>query len=523
MKKHRLLTWFTLLLTGVVNIYAQQHSVTGKVLDGNNEPLIGVSVMLKETSQGTITDFEGTFSIEASAGQTLTVSYIGYITQDIVIRNQSSLTVIMKEDNKLLDEVVVVGYGSMKKKDLTGAVSSIDSKKLEKEAPRNLQDILRTGVPGLNVGMDNSAKGGGSIQIRGQRSLKAGNTPLIVLDGIIFTGELSEINPLDIDRVDVLKDASSAAIYGAKSANGVVIVTTKKGKEGKPVVRFDTSVGFVTMGANRKVYDADGYLQFRSDYYNSSSNFETPAKFVKPTQENLAKYGVTLDEWKAYDNLSSGNDNLEDIWLQRIGLVNTERENYFAGNTYDWYKNSFQTGIHQDYNASLSGAGKNVTYYWSLGYLNSTGVVKKDEYQAIRSNLKLDANVTSFLDMGINLNFQNRTNADDGSNNVNDRAVDWYLQVTRNSPFALAYDEEGNPLRRPMGESGDNPGWNDAFTRQYQSWDKGSTVFNGTMYAKIKLPFNISYQINYSPPVPGGIATGIMNRHKIRPIHTVAR
>ena len=470
----------------------QQNKINGIVADTSGEPLVGVTVLVKGASQGTVTDLNGKFSVAANVDDVLVISYIGYVAQEIKVKSTKLLEITLAEDVKLLDEVVVVGYGSMKKKDLTGAVSSIDSKKMEKEAPRSVEDLLRSGIPGLNIGLSNTAKGdvdvNKSIQVRGQRSLQAGNGPLMVVDGIIFTGELSEINPLDIERVDVLKDAASAAIYGAKSANGVILITTKKGKEGKPVIRFDASVGFATMGANRKVYDADSYLQFRSDYFNSSSNFQTPGRYVKPTAENLGKYGITLDEWRDYDNLS-GTD--EDVWLQRIGLVDTERENYFAGRTYDWYKNSFQTGVRQDYNASLSGSSEKFSYYWSLGYLNSTGVVKGNEYEAIRSNLKLDAKVTKFLDMGLNINFQNRTDGD--------FTVDWANQVIRNSPYALAYDNNGEPLRHPMGESGMNPGWNDAFDRQYKTLDKGSTVFNGTMYAKIKLPFNITYQINYSP------------------------
>lgn len=467
---------------------AQQNMIVGVVTDAMGEPLIGVTVLVKGATQGAITDVDGKFSLLVKMGDVLSFSYVGYVPLSVKVTNLKQLTIEMKEDSKMLEEVVVVGYGSMKKKDLTGAVSSINSQKLEKEAPGTVQDLLRGGIPGLNVGMTSSAKGGGTIQVRGQRSLKAGNDPLIVLDGIIFSGELSEVNPLDIERIDVLKDASSAAIYGAKSANGVVLITTKKGKEGKPVVRFDASVGIVTRGSNREVYDADGYLQFRSDYYNSTTSFQTPARYMKPTAENLEKYDVSLDEWLSGDGVAGDE---EEIWLQRIGLTATERENYFAGKTYDWYKNSFQTGLKQDYNASLSGAAKNVTYYWSLGYLNSTGLVKGDEYKTIRSNLKLDAKITNFLEMGLNVNFQNRVEGD--------MTVDWAGQIIRNTPFAMAYDDNGELNRFPMGENTQNQGMNSAYDNQYKSLEEGSTVFNGTMYAKIKLPFNITYQVNFSP------------------------
>ena len=174
---------------------AQQNMIVGVVTDAMGEPLIGVTVLVKGATQGAITDVDGKFSLPVKMGDVLSFSYVGYVPLSVKVTNLKQLTIEMKEDSKMLEEVVVVGYGSMKKKDLTGAVSSINSQKLEKEAPGTVQDLLRGGIPGLNVGMTSSAKGGGTIQVRGQRSLKAGNDPLIVLDGIIFSGELSEVNP----------------------------------------------------------------------------------------------------------------------------------------------------------------------------------------------------------------------------------------------------------------------------------------------------------------------------------------
>lgn len=219
----------------------------------------------------------------------------------------------------------------MKKKDLTGSITRIDAEKIAKTAPTSIGDMLRTGAPGLSVGADNSAAGeAGALLVRGQRSLAANNAPLLVVDGVVFYGSLYELNKNDIESIDVLKDASSAAVYGSKSANGVIIITTKKGKSGKPTVRLDANVGFVTRANDRKVYDADGFLQFRSDLFNSTSKFETPAKYMKPTQENLDKYGITIDEWRAYGGASQleGSDGDTDIWMTRIGLYQRERNNY---------------------------------------------------------------------------------------------------------------------------------------------------------------------------------------------------
>ncbi len=171
-----------------------------------------------------------TSPLKVNPNATLVVSFIGYKMVEIPVKGQRNVKVTLQEDSEMLDEVVVVGYGQMRKKDLTGSVIQIRPDKLANEAPKTVQDVLR-GTPGLNVGYDASAKGGGSMQIRGQRSVYTDgghNDPLIILDGMQFYGELSEINPNDIGQIDVLKDASSAAVYGAKAANGVIIITTKK-------------------------------------------------------------------------------------------------------------------------------------------------------------------------------------------------------------------------------------------------------------------------------------------------------
>ena len=197
--------------------YAQTR-VTGNVVDAFGESVIGASILEKGTSNGTITDIDGNFSLSVSQGAILQISYIGYISQEVTVTGQP-LSIILLEDTKTLDEVVVVGYGTMRKKDLTGSVIQINPDKIADQNPSSVQDILR-GTPGLQIGYDASAKGtNASILLRGQNSLGTSASPLIVLDGMAFYGELSEINPDDIGQIDVLKDASSAAIYGAEAGN----------------------------------------------------------------------------------------------------------------------------------------------------------------------------------------------------------------------------------------------------------------------------------------------------------------
>ena len=201
-----------------------------------------------------------------SQGAILQISYIGYISQEVTVTGQP-LSIILLEDTKTLDEVVVVGYGTMRKKDLTGSVIQINPDKIADQNPSSVQDILR-GTPGLQIGYDASAKGtNASILLRGQNSLGTSASPLIVLDGMAFYGELSEINPDDIGQIDVLKDASSAAIYGAKAAAGVIIISTKKGKSGKPVINVSTNWAVNNKSAYRDYFNANDYMRYREDWY----------------------------------------------------------------------------------------------------------------------------------------------------------------------------------------------------------------------------------------------------------------
>lgn len=486
--------------------------VKGVVKDVKGQPLIGVNVLIKGSGKGTITDVDGKYNLQATEGAILQFTYIGYMSQDIKVGTSSNISVTLQEDNKSLNEVVVVGYGTMRKKDLTGSITQIKPDKLADENPKTVQDILR-GTPGLNVGFDGSAKGGGSMNIRGQRSIyTAGNhnDPLIVLDGMIFYGELSEINPDDIGQIDILKDASASAVYGAKAANGVIIITTKKGKMGKPVISMTSSVGFATMGANREVYDPAGYMKYREDYYTSDTygvnaqtgeygTYQTPSGIAagKPgyyaQSTDLAKYGISLDQWRAYSNNSEGMSDNE-IYARRLGLANSDvtLKNYLAGKTFDWYDHSFRTGLNQDYNVSVSGANDRMSYYMSLGYLSNEGVAVGNNYKAVRSSLKVNGKVTDWLEVGANVNFQDRTDGD--------LAVDWGRQISVNSPFANYTDDNGNLAVHPMGNlMALNYGYNYDFDRQYLNLEKGFTVLNSIFTAKVKLPFNITYSFNAAP------------------------
>jgi TonB-linked SusC/RagA family outer membrane protein len=502
------LVFTTLFLLPLV-LLAQTRQVSGTIIDAaTNLPMPGVTITLDKKTSGTTTDATGHFSVEAPVGSTLTISSAGFTTQTVKVPASGELSLKMEVNRQSMDEVVVIGYGQARKKDLTGAITQIRPDKIADQNPNTVQDILR-GTPGLSVGLDPNGKGGGSIQIRGQRSVytDAGhNDPLIVLDGMIFYGELSEINPDDIAQIDVLKDASAASVYGAKSANGVLIVTTKRGQKGKPKINFTTNLGLSTMGANRKVFDGEGYMQYRQDWYtaptyglNAGGTYSpyttgqtNKGYFDKPTDANLGKYGITIDQWKAYTAATNGTAGNDEIWAKRLILQSTVLSNFLAGNTYNWYDHSFRTGINQDYNLSASGASDNMNYYMSLGYLSNQGPVQGDDYKSIRANMKVEGKISKWLEIGGNINFQNRT---DG--NI---AANWQDQAIRNSPFASYKDGNGNLVVHPQGDNMvNNYGYNYDFNRQYIELDKGFTVVNAILNTKVKLPFNITYSFNASP------------------------
>ena len=226
---------FFLMVTISIGVFSQEEVVSGTVFDTNGQPLPGANVLEKGTTNGVQTDFDGNFRIEVSnAEATLVISFIGFLTQEYTYNGQSDISITLNEDATLMDEVVVIGYGKVLKSDLTGSVSSIDSEEAFAAPVSNLDQAIQGRASGVQVTSTNGAPGSGtSIRIRGGNSITAGNEPLFVVDGFIGGGDLNTINPNDIESIEILKDASSTAIYGSRAANGVVLITTKRGKDGK--------------------------------------------------------------------------------------------------------------------------------------------------------------------------------------------------------------------------------------------------------------------------------------------------
>ena len=462
-------------------------SIKGTVTStDNSKPLAGVTVTIEGAAHGATTTDDGSFTIAnvPPAGH-LIFSFIGYKTQTVAVAGQTTINVSLELETNTLDQVVVIGYGTLQKKDLTGAVTQFKASTVENENPAQVADMLRGNVSGLTISQTNSAsaKGGGDLQIRGRSSINAGTTPLIVVDGVIYPGSLSDINPNDINTIDVLKDATSAAVFGAKSASGVIIITTKKGARGKPQITLNSNFGFGELAMNQPLYDGPGFVGWRTDVLNSINVNHKPYQFDDP---RTLPDSISLDEWMAYDN--SQGDPI-DVWLNRLKMYPVEIANYKAGKTTDWYNMMFQKGFRQDHTVSVSGKKDEVSYYLSANYSDNEGVIVGDDYQVFRVRANLETKIAKFLTAGINMQFADR---DESQVPVN------WGQMVNASPYGEKYKDSSTDLRdSPNDDVGNNinPFLDYTYTTRLQ---KTNTLF-GTIYVKGDLPYGFSYQVNFTP------------------------
>jgi TonB-linked SusC/RagA family outer membrane protein len=368
-------------LLGAIDNSAQQVSVTGVVKDAaTGEPIPGVNVLVEGTTIGVVTDIDGKFSLNVpSASSVLAVSYIGYVTQKVSVGNQTNLAINLVSDVTSLEEVVVVGYGTVKKRDLTGSVGSIKSDDISKTASSNAMQSLQARMPGIDINQaDGQAGSKLNINLRGSRSLLASNDPLILVDGVEY-GSTLDLNPSDIESMDVLKDASSTAIYGTKGANGVIIITTKRGKAGKSMVNFNAF-----MSSNRptnvpKVAYGTVEVQRLIDKANYASDFA-----------NYTKTG----EW--------GTSALtpEDILTLTLDDGTPEYSIYQDGSYTDWADLLLQNGLTQNYELSVSGGNEKTTYNLSLGYMNEEGLMKRDMLSRYNGKINIDHKISNKFKAG---------------------------------------------------------------------------------------------------------------------------
>ncbi|MCW3087877.1 MAG: TonB-dependent receptor plug, partial [Sediminibacterium sp.] len=467
-------------------------TITGKVMDTKRSPLEGVSVFVKGTNKGVVTDAQGNFTISnVPDNGTLVFSSTGFGTQEFSVRGKTTLSVSLAEQVSGLNDVVVVGYGTRTKKDLTGAITQVKATQLENENPKSVQDMLRGNAPGLDVGFDASTKGSGSsLQVRGKGTLTANSNPLVVLDGVIYPGGLEDINPNDIATIDILKDASSAAVFGARSANGVILITTKKGKPGKPVITFNTNVGFNKVVNKPHLLDAYEFIDWRQDVRWAQTGFDSTTKpgvqykYINPSKLPST---ITTAQWLALDG--SGGD-LTVAWLNRLSLKPVEIANYQANKFLDWDALIYnQHAMQQDHTVSVSQRKEDLSYYFSVGYLENQGVTVGDKYKTLRTRFNLESNIAKYLTVGVNLQFAER---DESSVLVN------LGDMIHTTPWGSYYAADGTTLRAsPNDDPGNNqhPFLGLAYTDRMYKYDN---IF-GQLFIKGKLPLGFSYNIAFAP------------------------
>jgi len=480
------LTLFITMVCFAVNLcFAQDINVKGTIKDKSGAPLPGVSVKVKDTKTAVSSGTSGNFSISCPPTATLIISAVGFASQEIAVNRKTDISITLLEESKNLTDVVVIGYGTTTKRDATGAISSVKATQLENENPQSITDVLRGNIPGLSVGLSSSAKGGGDLLVRGKSTLSAGSSPLIVLDGVIYNGQLADVNPNDIETIDVLKDASSLAVYGAKAATGVIAVTTKKGRGETPTITINTNAGFADVAKNMRPYQGENFLAWRADVMRSGA---TTPEYLYNDPRALPS-GVTITQW-----LNGQTGDPVDLWLNRLGLVANEKANYLAGKTEDWYNDIFRTGFRQDHTVSLGGKKQEVTYYMSLNYQKNQNIIEGGEYSAIRARLNLEGEAAKFLTLGMNVQFADRDEARTGDGSLE---ANW-SQLTNLSPYGDRYLPNGELRRIPTDDSGlnaRNPFLNMTYNERM---NRQNTLF-ASLYGRLKLPFGITYQLNFSP------------------------
>lgn len=358
MRQLRRLMPLVLALTGILSARAQQQTVTGTVTDSAGDPLIGATVLAQESGQGTATDLNGNYSIRVDALGTLQFSYVGYETKNVAVQGRTVINVTLVEDNAVLDELVVVGYGTMKKSDLTGAVGSIGAKDIKDVPVNNVGQALQGKIAGVNIVGGEKPGDNVTIKVRGLGSIN-NSDPLVVIDGVPTDLGLNSINPQDIERLDVLKDASATAIYGSRGANGVVMITTRKGVAGTSRLNVSANAAFSSVSKRFKLLDSPGYASLSNDM------------------------------------LSAAGHNTNPLWADPSSLTTST----------DWVDQLLQTGVMQNYNVSYSGGNDKSHYYFSAGFLDQSGVVKHVGYRRFTFQNNSDVQLKPWLKISNSLLF----------------------------------------------------------------------------------------------------------------------
>lgn len=441
--------YLSLLCTWIfsIGIIAQNVTITGNVIDQNQIPIIGGNIIEKGTNNGTVTDIDGNFTLTVPQGATLQVSYIGYITNEVQVGNQTTLQIVLREDMQALDEVVVVGYGTQQKVNLTGAVARIGEKELESRPIQNVSSALQGLVSGLTVmsGQGRPGQDGATLRIRGTGTLNTAS-PYILIDGV-ESGTMNSLDPNDIESISVLKDASSAAIYGSKASNGVILITTKRGKAGTPRVSYN---GFYGIQRATELTERLSSYDYARLYNQALINDGNNPRF---SDEDLRKF---------QDGSSP----------------------YTHSNT-DWYDLAFKNGMQQQHNVTASGGTDNTKYHASVGYLGQEGILPNSNRKQFNGRINLDVAINDRLDMKMNLAYIKNDYSDPTNSYVRGGSDQIIRQLNIIAPWIVNKYEDGT-----YGTVSDgNPiAWLDLD----QTIDRKNQNFTGILAADYKFSKNLT-------------------------------
>ena len=466
-----------------------QSAVKGKVIDANGEPVIGAAVVAQGTTNGVVTDIDGNFEIRVSPGTKLEVSCIGYTT--VVVEAASNMSVTMKDDALLLEEAVAVGYGTMKKSDVTGAMVSVSSKELTSRPTNNVFESLQGKAAGVDIRTSDRPGEVGSVYIRGQRSLTASSTPLYVVDGIpLINGSLESWNPNDIESIEILKDASATAIYGSRGANGVILVTTKKGTAEKVTISYTGSLTVDKMVDRSTWMTAGEYIDWRrACYYNlNPSVYPSPKNPTIVNDKQIFNAGADPYAWR----------NIEKGWAG--GTWDGSKVE-----TTDWFSMIIRPAITHEHTVSASGGSEKARTYTSFGYLDNQGVIRGQDYKRFTLKSNNDFNPFKWINLGFNVNatYTVQNYGISGEGNIQGGTQpSAYGVATQGFPYAVPFDDEGNRIRYP--------GADDRVKNAYGEWDYSTDLRNsfrvaGSVYAQINFgeiwaPLKgFSYRLNFGP------------------------
>lgn len=383
-------------LTGVQALFAQSNKISGAILDDKNEPMPFVTVQLKGTSNGAITDIDGRFELAAQATDTLRVSFVGYKTLDVAVGSKKEFELVMEVANTELEEIVIVAYGTKKKRDLVGSISSVSSKEIEALPVTSFENALQGKATGVHMSSGARAGNVNAVRIRGTSSISASSQPLYVIDGIPqgdyvmgYTGDnaqmspLANMNPNDIESIQVLKDASAAALYGSRASNGVILITTKRGKEGKTIIDFSSKTGFQTPSHFIDMLNGEQYTELFNEAYSNATGGAVPQVLGNPSD-----------------------------------AINT-----------NWIDETTQSGLLQEYSLSARGGNEKTTFYTGFTYKNDEGYTKGNNFERLSGRLNLDQKVTDKLSIFSNLSFSRVVNDRvSGSNSISSATTLGLLQ-----------------------------------------------------------------------------------------------